>query len=117
MENTLINNSANENLLEEDAFIKTKPISKKNSKTSKEILDRNFLNPIWVSISEGAKLGGIKSKTIRRAIQSKTLKYKITGSKYYVELSSLILYLHTKTKLLNKLNQNGIGQYIEKWKK
>jgi hypothetical protein len=93
----------------------------RNTKLKKQveynILDRNFLNPIWLSISEGAKLGGIKTKTIRRAIQSKTLKYKINGTKYFVELSSLIIYLHAKTKLLNKLNQHGIGQYIEKWKK
>jgi hypothetical protein len=88
-----------------------------NKQVENNILDRNFLNPIWLSISEGAKLGGVKTKTIRRAIQSKTLKYKINGSKYFVELSSLIIYLHTKTKLVNKLNQYGIGQYIEKWKK
>jgi len=113
MKNTNLSNLNNEIL--PDINLKSSPVIKKRA--NNEILDRSFLNPIWVSISEGAKLGGVKTKTIRRAIQSKTLKYKITGSKYYIELSSLILYLHTKTKLLNKLNQGGIGQYIEKWKK
>ena len=73
-------------------------------------------NPLWLSVTEAAKIGGIQNKTIRRAIQSKTIKYKIISNRYLIEVSSLVTFLHTRTKLKNKLNQLGIGQYIENWK-
>ncbi len=76
----------------------------------------NIAKPIWLSVSEAAKLGGVQDKTIRRAIQSKTLTYKVVNNRYAIELSSLIKFLYSKTKLRNKLNYYGIGQYINKWK-
>lgn len=72
--------------------------------------------PIWVSVSEAAKLGGVQTKTIRRAIQFNNVKYKIIGNRYSIDLLSLIAFLHTKTKLKNKLSQFGLGQYVDKWK-
>jgi len=82
-----------------------------------EILKKEIKNPIWLGISEVAKLGGVQDKTIRRAIRANDIKYKVIKNRYLVELSSAIIYLHKKTKLKNKLNEFGIGQYIEKWKK
>jgi len=73
-------------------------------------------NPIWLSVSEAAKIGGVQTKTIRRAIQYNNVKYKIIGNRYLIDLSSLITFLNTKTKLKNKLNQSGLGQYVDKWK-
>lgn len=83
---------------------------------------KNFLTtpvecPIWVTITEAAKLGGVENRTIRRAIKDKgEVKYKIERSKYMVEFKSLIWYLHKNTKLKNKLYRYGIGQYLDKWK-
>lgn len=74
------------------------------------------VNPIWLSVSEAAKFGGVKTKTIRRAIQGGILRYKIVKNRYLIDFSSVIHFLMEKTKLKNKLNQHGIGQYIEKWK-
>lgn len=72
---------------------------------------------IWLSVSEAAKLGGVQSKTIRRAIKSSyNLKYKIIKNRYQIDLSSLLQYLRRNTKLHNKLKKTGLGQYIEKWK-
>ncbi|MDD4333074.1 MAG: hypothetical protein PHT51_03085 [Patescibacteria group bacterium] len=71
---------------------------------------------LWFSVSEAAKIGGVQNKTIRRAIQSNSIKFKIIKNRYLIELTSLIIFLHTKTKLKNKLNQFGIGQYIKEWK-
>ena len=76
-----------------------------------------ILNPIWLTISEAAKLSGVNNKTIRRAILSNKLKYKIIKSRYFVDLSSTIKYLYSNTKLTNKINTLGIGQYIDKWYK
>ena len=93
----------------------------KNTQTSHDedesILKNPVANPIWLSISEAAKLGGVNTKTIRRAIQSEKIKYKIYKNRYLIGLKSLIVYLNSNTKLKNKLNFNGIGQYIKGWRK
>ncbi len=79
--------------------------------------DNNEINtPIWLSVSEAARLGGVHTKTIRRAIQFNNVKYKIIGNRYSIDLPSLIAFLHTKTKLKNKLNQFGLGRYVDKWR-
>ncbi len=77
----------------------------------------NVLSPIWLSVSESARIGGVNTKTIRRAISDKKIKYKIHGNRYLIDIASVIIYLNTNTKLKNKLLQYGIGQYVEKWKK
>jgi excisionase family DNA binding protein len=81
----------------------------------KSILNNEIKNPVWLSVSEAAKIGGVQTKTIRRAIQYNNVKYKIIGNRYLIDLSSLITFLYTKTKLKNKLNQFGLGQYVDKW--
>ncbi len=91
--------------------------NQKNANNSENIniLLKDVLNPVWLSITESAKLGGVTPKTIRRAIQSKKIAYKIIKNRYIVDFSSVIKYLSSNKKLLNKLIQNGIGQYIDKW--
>lgn len=72
---------------------------------------------IWVSVSEAAELGGVQTKTIRRAIKSdRGLRYKIIKNRYQIDLGSLLTFLHRNTKLYNKLASLGLGQYVEKWK-
>ena len=80
------------------------------------ILSCEVLKPIWLSLSEAAKLGGVGKKTVKRAIQLNVLKYRIAGNRYQVNLRSAIAFFLSKKKLANKLKENGIGQYIEKWK-
>lgn len=75
-------------------------------------------NPIWLSVSEAADLGGVQDKTIRRAIKSgHNLKYKIVKNRYHIELTSLLNFLQQNTKLKNKLNNFGLGQYVSEWRK
>jgi len=72
----------------------------------------NIKNPIWLSVSEAAKLGGVKDKTIRRALKADSgLKFKVINNRYQIELASLISYLQCNTKLKNKLMDFGLGQY------
>ncbi|MDP2709141.1 MAG: hypothetical protein Q8O93_03785 [bacterium] len=78
--------------------------------------DYEIKSPLWLSVSEAAKLGGVQTKTIRRAIQFNNVKYKIISNRYSIDLLSLIAFLHTKTKLKNKFHQLGLGQYVDKWK-
>jgi hypothetical protein len=100
--------------------IPEKKIRKSRAKNQKKVqstlLTKFIHNPIWLTMSESSKFGGVNNKTIRRAIQSKQLKYKIVGNRYFVDLTSLIHYLHSKTKLKNKLTSSGLGQYIKDWK-
>lgn len=73
--------------------------------------------PLWLSVSESAKICGVNNKTIRRAIQSKTIKYKVINNRYFIEFGSMIAYLNETKKLQNKLNQLGVGQYVERWRR
>lgn len=79
-------------------------------------LQEQIENPVWLSVSEAAKLGGVQSKTIRRAIKANNLKFKVVGNRYQIDFESLKDFLHTTKKLLNKFNNQGIGQYVKKWK-
>jgi hypothetical protein len=92
---------------------KGKPDPKNRPST---LLERPVMNPIWLSVSEAAKIGGVTGKTIRRAIQAAEITYKIVNDRYLVSIASLVTFLHTTTKLKNKLNQIGIGQYIRSWR-
>ncbi|MBI2459137.1 MAG: hypothetical protein HYV53_01120 [Parcubacteria group bacterium] len=83
---------------------------------NKKFDNNEIKTPIWLSVSEAAKIGGVQTKTIRRAIQYNKVKYKIISNRYSIDLASLIALLQTKTKLKNKLNQFGLGQYVDKWK-
>ncbi|QQG52856.1 MAG: hypothetical protein HY931_01305 [Candidatus Falkowbacteria bacterium] len=78
----------------------------------------NVANPIWVSVSEAAALGGVQGKTIRRALKDEkgTLVFKIVKDRYQIELGSLIIFLHRNKKLNNKLQDFGLGQYVSEWK-
>jgi hypothetical protein len=71
--------------------------------------------PLWLSVSEAAKFGGVQTKTIRRALK-KDLKFKVKNNRYSINCASLISYLHRNTKLKNKLNEHGVGMYVEEWK-
>ncbi len=95
-----------------------KPRKKKLSLPEEPPLKNTHINvPIWLSVSEAAKLGGINKKTIRRAMKNGNISFKILKNRYIIDLSSLIRFLYSSKKLKNKLNFNGIGQYIKNWRK
>ncbi len=71
---------------------------------------------LWLSVSEAAKIGGVGSKTIRRAIDAARVTFKVTGNRYLIEYPSLLAFLLSSTKLRNKFHRIGLGQYVEKWK-
>ena len=86
-----------------------------NNPAKTSLIDK-IVNPLWISVSEAAKFGGVKTKTIRRALQAGDIRYKIIKNRYLIDFASVITYLLKKTKLKNKLNNYGLGQYIDKWK-
>ena len=92
----------------------------KNSESNsleKSTITRKSDRQLWLSVSESAKLAGVDGKTIRRAIKSKKLKYKVSGNRYAIRLHSLIEFSHDNAKLRNKFYTQGLGQYVDKFKK
>ena len=71
---------------------------------------------IRVSISEGARLFGVNPQTIRRAIQNQEIVYIIVAGRYKLNFESLVRWSQAKTTIKNKSDQQGIGQYVSKWK-
>lgn len=71
---------------------------------------------IRLSISESAKIFGVSEKTIRRAIKKQEIIYIVVGGRYKITFESLIRWSQRKTILKNKLNKNGIGKFVKKWK-
>ena len=73
-------------------------------------------NSILLTISEGAKLFGIDAKTIRRAIKNQEVIYVVVRGRYKIEMASLVKWSQEKTKIRNKTNLYGIGQFVKQWK-
>jgi excisionase family DNA binding protein len=72
--------------------------------------------PLRLSISEAAKFFGVEPITIRRAIKRGELRYVVVRGRYRITFESLLLWSQQRPKIKNKLAQQGIGQYVEKWK-
>lgn len=73
-------------------------------------------NIIRVSVSEAARLFGVSSKTIRQALREEKLKYIVVKGRYKINFASLIEWSRQSTRRSNKLDDQGIGQYVDKWK-
>lgn len=71
---------------------------------------------IRVSVSEAARLFGVNTQTIRRAIQSQEITYVVVGGRYKLNFESLVKWSQRRTTIRNKLATKGIGQFVGKWK-
>ena len=80
-------------------------------------LSHNPANPIWLSISETAKICGVNPKTFRRALQSKKIAYGVVKNRYVIDLRSALIYMNSNKKLKNKLLIYGLGQFVQSWRK
>jgi excisionase family DNA binding protein len=84
------------------------PVDKISSQEPKEI--------VRVSISEAARLFGVNSQTIRRAIKSGDITYVVVAGRYKLNFESLVKWSQEKTTVKNKTDKYGIGQFVGKWK-
>jgi len=71
---------------------------------------------IRVSISEAAKLFGVTSQTVRRAIKAQEITYIVVGGRYKINFESLVKWSQIKTTVRNKTASRGIGQFVKDWK-
>ena len=71
---------------------------------------------IRVSVSEAARLFGVNTQTIRRAIQAQEITYVVVAGRYKLNFESLVKWSQRHTTVRNKLAKKGIGQFIDRWK-
>ena len=73
-------------------------------------------NIVRVSVSEAARLFGVSTQTIRRAIKDGEITYIVVAGRYKVNFESLVKWSQEKTTVKNKTENKGIGQYVNQWK-
>ncbi len=73
-------------------------------------------NLIRLAVSEAARLFGVNSQTIRRAIKNKEITYVVVRGRYKISFESLVHWSQKRTSTKNKLERNGIGQFVMQWK-
>ncbi|HQF57145.1 MAG TPA: helix-turn-helix domain-containing protein [Candidatus Magasanikbacteria bacterium] len=83
---------------------------------SETATQKNQKEIIRVSVSEAARLFGVNAQTIRRAIKNQEITYVVVAGRYKINFESLVKWSQMKTTVKNKTNQQGIGQYVSKWK-
>lgn len=71
---------------------------------------------VRVSISEAARLFGVNTQTIRRAIRAQEVTYVVVAGRYKLNFESLVKWSQRHTTVRNKLASKGIGQFIDRWK-
>ncbi len=71
---------------------------------------------IRLSVSEAAKLFGVNSQTVRRAIAAQEITYAVVSGRYKINFESLVKWSQRRTTIKNKLASRGIGQYVERWR-
>ena len=85
-------------------------------KSTTSNIDQKPKEMIRVSVSEAARLFGVNTQTIRRAITAQEITYVIVAGRYKINFESLVKWSQHYTTVKNKLANKGIGQYVEKWK-
>ena len=71
---------------------------------------------IRLSVSEAARLFGVNSMTIRRAIKEKSLRYVVVRGRYKIDFESLVKWSQQRPLVKFKLETKGLGQFVDKWK-
>jgi len=73
-------------------------------------------NIIRLSVSEAAKLFGISTQTIRRAIAAQEVGYVVVQNRYKLSFESLVRWSQSTAHVRNKSNVRGIGQFVTQWR-
>jgi len=73
-------------------------------------------NIIRLSVSEAAKLFGVSSQTVRRAIGDGLINYVVVQNRYKLSFESLVRWSQSSAHVRNKSEAKGIGQFVGTWK-
>lgn len=74
------------------------------------------MTAIRLNVSEASKLFGVSDRTLRRAIARSEIRYIIVRSRYQLNFESLLTWSQKKPRIIKKRDQEGLGQWVEKWK-
>jgi excisionase family DNA binding protein len=72
--------------------------------------------PIRLSVSEAAKLFGVSTRTVRRAIAANEVRYIVVQGRYKLSFESLLKWSQKSSRVRKKRDSGGIGQYVDMWK-
>jgi excisionase family DNA binding protein len=72
--------------------------------------------PIRLSVSESARMFGVSTRTIRRAIADNEVSYIVVHGRYKINFESLLKWSQSSTTVRKKRDQAGIGQFVDKWR-
>ena len=72
--------------------------------------------PIRVSVSEAARLVGVDPHTVRRALKAQELRDIVGQGRYKINFDSLVSWSQNRSTVKRKMEQKGIGQYVDHWK-
>jgi excisionase family DNA binding protein len=73
-------------------------------------------NIIRLSVSEAAKIFGVSTQTVRRAIADQELHYVVVQNRYKISFESLVKWSQSSARIKNKSNTLGIGQFVTQWR-
>ncbi|MFA6504351.1 MAG: excisionase family DNA-binding protein [Patescibacteria group bacterium] len=76
----------------------------------------NQTSNLRLSVSQAAKLFGVSDRTIRRALALNQIRYIIVRNRYQLNFESLLSWSQQSKGLSKKRDQQGIGQWVDKWK-
>ena len=83
----------------------------------KTSIDFMSIDPtIRLSVSEAAKMFGVSTRTIRRAIKKAEITYIVVQGRYKINFESLLKWSQSSSTVRNKRDKAGIGQFVEKWR-
>ena len=71
---------------------------------------------IRISVTDGARLFGLSTKTIRQAIRKSEISYIVSRGRYKINFESLLNWSQASTRRRVRADNFGIGQYVDKWK-
>lgn len=71
---------------------------------------------IRLSISEAAKMFGVSTRTVRRAIADGAVTYIVVQGRYKINFESLLRWSQETTTVRNKRDKQGIGQFVDHWR-
>ncbi len=71
---------------------------------------------IRLSVSEAAKIFGVSTRTVRRAIAEEAITYVVVQGRYKINFESLLRWSQETSTVRNKRDRQGIGQFVDQWK-
>jgi excisionase family DNA binding protein len=80
------------------------------------IVFQHMTETIRLSVSEAAKLFGVSTRTVRRAIANGEVSYIVVQGRYKIQFESLLKWSQSSSTVKNKRDKAGIGQFVERWK-